>query len=50
MVSGQMEVYEDTDIDELLNLSSQLANRIEAYAMTGSGWIISELKELDTTF
>ena len=49
-VSEQMEVYENTDIDELLTIcSEQLQNRIEVYEMTGSGWIISELMELDTT-
>ena len=50
LVSEQMELYEDTDIDVVLKLTAdQLVNRIESYEMTGSGWIVSELKDLDTT-
>ena len=50
LISEQMELYEDTDVNELLTTTSeQLANRIETYEMVGSGWIVSELKELDTT-
>ena len=45
-----MELYDDTAINELLKLTAdQLVNRIEAFEMAGSGWIVSALKELDTT-
>ena len=50
LLTEQFEVYEDTDVDELLNLCSlQLQNRIESYEGTGSGWILSHLVDLDTT-
>ena len=50
LVTEQMEVYDDTDIDELLSIcSQQLINRIEAYEQTGSGWVIHQLVSLDTT-
>ena len=50
LVTEQFEVYEDTDIPELLKIcSEQLQNRIECYQGLGSGWTISKLHALDTT-
>ena len=50
LVTEQMEVYMETDIDELLLISTtELVNRIETYEMAGSGWIVSNLSSLDTT-
>ena len=50
LVTEQFEVYEDTDIKELLYLCSlQLQNRVESYEGTESGWITSCLVALDTT-
>ena len=50
LVSEQMDLYEDTDINELLKrTAAQLVNRIESHEMTESDWIVSVLKELDTT-
>ena len=48
LVSEQMEVDEDTD-ETLKITAEQLINRIEAYEMNGSGWIVSRLMALDTT-
>ena len=46
----QFEVYEDTDLNELLiTCSEQLQNRIATYESVGSGWIISSMIALDTT-
>ena len=50
LVSEQREVYEDTDVDETLKITTeQLIDRIETYEMNGSRWIISRLMALDAT-
>ena len=50
LVSEQMEVYEDTDVDETLKLTAeQLVNHVETCEMNVSGWIVSRLIVLDTT-
>ena len=50
LVSEQMEVYDDTDVDETSKITvEQLINRIESCEMNGSGWIVSRLIALDTT-
>ena len=50
LVTKQMEMYEVVDSHELLTICfEQLLNRIEVYELTGSGWILSNLVELDTT-
>ena len=42
LVSEQIEVDEDTDVDDTLKITAEkLINRIEAYEMNGSGWIVS---------
>ena len=49
-VCEQFEVYEETNIDEVLDaIKEQLINRIEVFEMNGSGWIVSRLVALDTT-
>ena len=49
-VCEQFEIYEETNIDEVLDaIKEQLVNRIEIYEMNGSGWIVSQLIALDTT-
>ena len=50
LVTEQFEVYEDTDIPELLKIcSEQLQNRIDSYQGMGSGWTMRNLHALDTT-
>ena len=50
LVSEQFEVYADTSINEALQeISKQLKNRVESYEGLGSGWVVSNLKALDTT-
>ena len=50
LVTEQLEDFMDTDIDELLQISTTaLVNRIETYEMAESGWIVSNLASLDTT-
>ena len=50
LVTSQHEVYQDTDVDELMETcAQQLGERIVNYEGTGSGWVIDELIWLDTT-
>jgi hypothetical protein len=50
LVTEMFEVYEDTDLDEILDsCSKQLQNRIITYEGFGSGWVLETLEELDTT-
>ena len=50
LVTDQMEVYQDTDVDELLKKCAvELGDRIVSYKGNGSGWVVDKLIWLDTT-
>ena len=50
LVTDQMEVYHDTDVDELLTKCAvALGDRIVSYEGNGSGWVVDKLIWLDTT-
>ena len=49
LVTDQMEVFQDTDVDELLKKCAvALGDRIVAYEGNGSGWVVDKLIWLDT--
>ena len=50
LVTDQQEVYQDTDVEELLKMcATQLGDRIVSYEGNGSGWVVDKLIWLDTT-
>ena len=50
LVTDQQEVYQDTDVEELLKTcAEQLGDRIVSYEGNGSGWVVDKLIWLDTT-
>ncbi len=50
MHSETYEVYQETDLEEILNFTyDEFINRITEYTQNGSGWVIGDLLQLDTT-